>query len=137
MRKRMMAALGAAVLCIGSAQAAGPDRIDVFLVAGMTVSTTPADRQGIPVQVHRIDAVDRTLEQLSDGLAAEEALAEQQARERLNAAAQQEIREAYEPLVLAKRLGLEQVPAVVMDREAVVYGTTDLDRALREFEGRD
>ncbi len=129
--RRMMAVL----LLVGvSPVSADPGQIEVFVTTGTTVSTTPADRRGIPVEIHHVDAVDRATEALSQGLPADPDAAAAIAQERLDAQAHRDLEAAYEPLLRAYRLNIEQVPAIVFDGQAVVYGTTDLARGLREYE---
>lgn len=129
--RRMIAVL----LLVGAVPAwADPGHIEVFVTTDTTVSTTAADRRGVSVEIHHIDAVDRATEALSQGLPADPEAAAAIARERLDAQAHGNLEAAYDPLLRAYRLEIEQVPAIVFDGRSVVYGTTDLARALREYE---
>ena len=44
----------------------------------------------------------------------------------------QEMYQSYQDLALAFKNGIKAVPAVVIDKTYVVYGTTDVNRAIRE-----
>ena len=57
-------------------------------------------------------------------------------RERLNARSseiQQKFATAYQGVIDAWSLGVTKVPAMIVDRKYVVYGETDIDRALAKI----
>ena len=83
----------------------------------------------------QLDAADRLLQQLSHGLPADPVRAEAVAKQQLKASGklQQEIRNAYQDISDAWSLGVTKIPAVVVDRQYVVYGEPDVLRALDEI----
>jgi len=90
-----------------------------------------------PVQVIYLDEVQRLENALSEGLSADPEQAEKQALALLHSTKgqplQRELEGAYAALARAWSLGITHVPAVVMDGH-VVYGETDIARALKRIE---
>lgn len=78
-----------------------------------------------PVRLIELDAPARLQAQLNAQLTTDPAQAAAIARTSLA-----QLTEAWQELVDAWHLGVHTVPAVVVDRRYVVYGTTDVDAAL-------
>lgn len=60
--------------------------------------------------------------------------AQAQIQSRLQADAHQRLVQAYQDVAEAWRLGVDKIPAVVVDRRYVVYGETDVTRAVARVE---
>ncbi len=101
-------------------------------VVAFTLSAMPVEADG--ATVHVLDEGERLASALGTGLPADpgEALAE--ARRRLVAPEGRALRARLEAAtagkLLAARLGVEKLPAVVVDRRHVVYGVRDVRRAV-------
>ena len=123
-----LARIAAALACCPVLAAAGetPD------VVAFTLSSIPMRADG--AAVHELDLRDRLADAFGADLPAgpEAALAE--ARRRLEspegAALRRELVEAAAGNALAARLGIQKLPAVVVDGRYVVYGVRDVRRAL-------
>lgn len=98
------------------------------------------------VRLIQLDAGERLEAQLSTGLPTDPAQAALALRQRLQGPAGvrrgQELAAAQQGLVEAWSVGVQKLPAVVVDRRYVVYGETDVSQALaridayRQREGR-
>ena len=128
---RWLAAFGLSA-CLASPAVAEP-AIEVFTTAGEPVVNLP---QG--VAVIELDAPGRLDAELSQGLPADPDVAEAMMRERMATPEWQETADRYADsylgLVRAWQLGVEKVPAVVIDGRHVIYGQPDVAVALREAE---
>jgi len=84
------------------------------------------------VRVVALDAPRQIEAVLSEGLPPDPAQAAAIARERVaqNPDAHKQLRAAYEGVLLAYRLGIQKVPAVVVNRRYVVYGEHDVHAAV-------
>ncbi|QEA38648.1 TIGR03757 family integrating conjugative element protein [Pistricoccus aurantiacus] len=113
-----------------SAAAAG---VEVFTIAGEPVVNLPD-----AAVVVELDAPARLDAQISQGLPADPEQAEQVLQARMNnsewQAAFKRYAELYTGVARAWMLGVEKVPAVVVDSEYVVYGEPDVQAALEEIE---
>jgi integrating conjugative element protein (TIGR03757 family) len=124
-----------------------PCRFAGALLAGLLSSGTSVaqevwviTRSGNPLQgthasmrVIELDAAQRIEAELAAGLPSYPRQAEPIVRRRLQeggSALQQRMRTAYQGITDAWSLGITTIPAVVVDQRYVVYGETDLDRAL-------
>ena len=89
---------------------------------------------GHEVTVYRLDALHALIGRIEEQLPSDPTEEPQQARAALAALTSTErdgLREATEGLLRARyRYGLDRYPAVMLDGRAVVYGVTDLDRAV-------
>ncbi|MBK1734890.1 TIGR03757 family integrating conjugative element protein [Halorhodospira abdelmalekii] len=109
-------------------------RIEVF-VADEKTETKARQAASSQAAIYRVDQVQQRLRALESQLPDDPDEALDQARRSLNEAEKQRLEEALRAVALAVGLGIDQVPAVVIDRAAVVYGTTDPGEArqyLRE-----
>ncbi|MEQ5803571.1 TIGR03757 family integrating conjugative element protein [Halomonas sp. H10-9-1] len=118
--------------CLAGPALAGP-AIEVFTIAGEPAVNVPSG-----VAVIELDASGRLDAELSQDLPADPELAEAMMRERMATPEWQEMADRYADsylgLVRAWQLGVEKVPAVVIDGRHVIYGQPDVAKALREAE---
>lgn len=100
-----------------------------------TDSSHPVTSPAPDIPVVYLDAPERMQIDMFGTLPANAELAEKQARDVLSspafAAQQQQMAHAYQGLMKAWSLGLTKYPAVVFDDKWVVYGTTDVNVAVR------
>jgi len=129
----MRAALGFALIvaaCPGPGAAAGD-------VVAFTLSSMPL-RAGSDTTVHVLDERDGRAEAFGADLPADPERALVEAKRRLatpaGRAALQRIAAAAAGNALASRLGIEKLPAVVVDGRYVVYGVCDVARAVERVE---
>lgn len=118
------------------AQQASVSVVEVFANSAMHI--TPENSQGLPwrLDIYRLDALRQIERQLSQNLPQTEA--EAMAWLRANEA---RIRREVQPLAvqaangvaLAHYYRIERLPAIVIDRKAVVYGTTDVRAAVGRY----
>ena len=105
---------------------------DQFPLSGVTVSgDTP------PYQLFNLDAVARIEKRLGKDLPADEDKALALMKQRIAGVGQsqlnQELREAYQALILSMQYGLDRYPAVIFDQQVIVYGVTDLHAATKQY----
>ena len=136
----LMAALIIAPAALSSAYAEVPTeplRLDVFTTEDRPVrGATEFLRRhpGATLHVHRVDRIERFEAELSVNLSANLDKARSQALERLQGLSkerQEQLEQTANGLALALQLGIERVPAIVVDQARVIYGLTDLTAALR------
>lgn len=92
---------------------------------------------GPQVRVIELDAPARRVGELSKQLPAEPSRAAQLMRERLRRGGpdlQQRLASASQGVVDAWRCGVTKLPAIVVDRRYVVYGESNVERALARIE---
>jgi len=130
----MRAALGFALVLAGCP---GPGAVAAEVVA-FTLSSMPLRSTGGTATVHVLDARDGHAEAFGAGLPddPERALAEVKRRMATAAgrAALARLASAAAGNALAGRLGIEKLPAVVVDGRYVVYGVRDVARAVERVE---
>jgi integrating conjugative element protein (TIGR03757 family) len=83
--------------------------------------------------VYLLDGLQLLEAELSAGLPADETRAQKIAAERMRRLGphlQQRVANAARGLTLARQYGIERVPAVVINGGAIVYGVTDVERAV-------
>ena len=106
-------------------------------VVAFTLSSMPLRASGA-VEVHVLDARDAYAEAFGADLPGDPDRALAEARRRMETragrAALARIAEAAAGNVLAGRLGIEKLPAVVVDGRYVVYGVRDVARAVERVE---
>ena len=116
--------------CLAGPALAEP-AIEVFTTAGAPAVNVPSG-----VAVIELDASGRLDAELSQDLPADPELAEAMMRERMATPEWQEMADRYADsylgLVRAWQLGVEKVPAVVIDGRHVIYGQPDVAQALNE-----
>ena len=129
--RRWLAAFGQFV-CLAGPVLAEP-AIEVFTTAGEPAVNVPSG-----VAVIELDAPGRLDAELSQDLPADPNVAESMMRERMAMPEWHEIADRYADsylgLARAWQLGVEKVPAVVIDGRHVIYGQPDVAAALREAE---
>ncbi|OBX34926.1 hypothetical protein A8U91_03989 [Halomonas elongata] len=107
--------------------------VEVFTTAGQPVMNVPSD-----TAVIELDAPARLDTQLSAELPADRQQARQEALRRLQAPDWQAKREALKQATTgtarAWMIGVEKVPAVVVDSQYVIYGEADVAAALAEVQ---
>ena len=127
MSVRGVVSLALALAC--SAAAAEPETPDV---AVFTLSTIPVRSGG--AAVYELDRRDRLAAELGEGLPADLERARAEMRRRIESADSRQLlfglAEAADGNALAARLGIEKLPAVVVDGRYAVYGVRDVRRAL-------
>jgi len=88
-------------------------------------------------RVIQLDAAQHIEAELSAHLPTDPQQAAALIQQRLNqggSALQQRLREAYQGVTDAWSMGITTLPAVVVDQRYVVYGETDLDKALARID---
>ena len=121
-----------------------PRAIDVFVLADQAQQIREVETltdAGVQVQVHQLDAVDRWEREKSALLprTEDEATAVAEAKAMATAfteADQRTLIAGWHALRRADALGIKEVPAIVMNDRAVVYGLFDLAAAVRVWQGR-
>ncbi|MGH8650660.1 MAG: TIGR03757 family integrating conjugative element protein [Gammaproteobacteria bacterium] len=122
------------VLLVGShgLMAAEPGRIEVF-----TTARTPIARASTPaVRVYHLDLPTRIEAELSASLPQDREAATQLASAALQGTwrkSAETLTHAYRGLLKARRYGLQKLPAMVFDGQAVVYGVIDPEQALGDY----
>ena len=137
----LLAALITAATALSPAYAKVPTeplRLDVFTTEDrpMRGATEFLRRHpGAILYVHRVDHIELLEAELSLDLSADPDKARRQALERLQdlpKERQDELQQTAKGLALALQLGIERVPAIVIDQARVIYGLTDLTVVLRQ-----
>lgn len=129
---RLSAATAAVLISItwGKSAIAGTE---VFTVAGEPVQNVPTS-----AAVVELDAPGRLDARISQDLPADPSSAKQVLQSRMSAPewkqTLQDYGRFYQGVARAWMLGIEKVPAVVVDSQYVVYGEPDVGRALEEIE---
>jgi integrating conjugative element protein (TIGR03757 family) len=130
---RWLAAFGLSV-CLADSALAEPT-IEVFTTAGQPVINVPSG-----VAVIELDATGRLDAELSKDLPADAAEAVQVMQKRMASPEWREFADRYADsylgLVRAWQLGVEKIPAVVVDGRYVVYGQPDVALAMAEADER-
>jgi integrating conjugative element protein (TIGR03757 family) len=118
-----------------------PRIIEVFTttdvpITGETTVYRQPENLDLEIQIYQLDAIQQIESELSRDLASDPEQAESTVMERiqlLNADARAEIQNAATGLAKAMQYGIDRLPAVVFDGQAVVYGVTDLNAALGHY----
>ena len=90
----------------------------------------------IELQVYRIDGIQQLEAALSRHLSSDPAVAKRVALDRIQQLDNQSttrLRNAAIGLTKALQYGIDRYPAIVFDRQCVVYGVTDLGQALQRY----
>jgi integrating conjugative element protein (TIGR03757 family) len=104
-----------------------PRKVEVFANSAMHIANPGT------AAIYRLDALALLEEELSAGLPADEALAMPIAQERMRrmeSVIRTRAGNAAQGLEAALQYGIERIPAIVIDGQDVVYGITDVGRAL-------
>ncbi|MGH2708686.1 MAG: TIGR03757 family integrating conjugative element protein [Actinomycetota bacterium] len=130
-----MRALGGIFLgaMLATSAASEPPRLEVFTTARTPIATasTPA------VLVYNLDLPARIEGELSRRLPQDREAAAQLASGELQGAwrkSAETLTHAYQGLLKARQYGLQKLPAMVFDGQAVVYGVIDLEQALGDYQ---
>ncbi|MBR9881256.1 MAG: TIGR03757 family integrating conjugative element protein [Gammaproteobacteria bacterium] len=127
--RRWLAAFGLSACLVGPALA--EQTTEVFTISGQPVINVPSD-----AAVIELDAPGRLDALLSQQLPADPEVSAALMRERMATAEWQKTADRYADsylgLVRAWQLGVEKVPAVVIDGRYVIYGQPDVAEAIRE-----
>jgi len=118
---------------LATSAASEPPRIEVFTSARTPIATasTPA------VLVYNLDLPARIEAELSTRLPQDREAAAQIASAELQGAwrkSAETLTHAYQGLLKARQYGLQKLPAMVFDGQAVVYGVIDLEQALGDYQ---
>ena len=119
-----------------------PPVIEVFTSAERPLIKTDANdsggaSQGLAITVYEIDGIQSVERELSLDLPVEPQQSRQIVMQRiqnLDAPTRARMHSAATGLAKALQYGVERYPAVVFDGEAVVYGLTDLNIALEQYQ---
>ena len=117
------------ILALFASTGAIAQEILVFSDQHHPVHSIPAS-----VQVIDLDAVLHQEDALSADLSSEQGQAVETARLRLTTQQHHQLATAYQGIVDAWALGIQKIPAVVVDRKYVVYGEPDVQKALSRIE---
>lgn len=122
--------------------ARSPRSVDVFTTKEQLLESVEAfldDHPETTVRVYLIDAIERLEDELSRGLSAQPEQAKREALQRLQRLSKDKrarLEQTGKALALAMQLRVTRYPAVVFDQEQVVYGVTDLSRAMEFYRSR-
>ena len=88
--------------------------------------------------IHNLNAVEEWEDTFSVGLSPDEATARIQVEQRIDdiggqTAFNDQVLQAYSPLLRAVELGLMEYPSVVIDGKYVLYGTDDISAAIERY----
>ncbi len=95
-------------------------------------------QQGITVTIHDLTAGERMEAELSKGLTGTSEQAQQQLQQRFAAMGRQQLeaqlQTAFKAMIQSVTYHIDRYPAIVFNQgEAVIYGVTDLNQALRLY----
>ena len=99
------------------------------------VRALPKDNPEITIL--SLDAVQSIQDQLSEGLPNDETLARALVQQKIaeigRSKLEDELRTAYLPLGTMMAYGLDRYPVIIFDKQAVIYGMTDLSLAINRY----
>lgn len=134
---RQFARVVAIILAPSFVLAADLRAIDIFTTSARPVATSAvAADPTLALTVAEVDTIDRLNAALSERLPADPASAQIEVRKRLKSLRKDQIaalRKAAIGLATAVQLGVDRTPAIVFDKQAVIYGLTDLTDALNRY----
>ncbi|RRD56505.1 TIGR03757 family integrating conjugative element protein [Comamonadaceae bacterium OH2545_COT-014] len=110
--------------------------VEVFANSAMHITPEPGAARPWKMQLYRLDALQRIEQQLSRALPQGEAEASAwlQANEaRIRQQVTPQVVEAANGVALAHHYRINRLPAIVIDRKAVVYGITSVDAAIERY----
>ena len=98
--------------------------------------TSPSENKP-EITILSLDAVQSIQEQLSEGLPNDETLARALVQQKISeiglSKLEDELRTAYLPLSTMMAYGLDRYPVIIFDKQAVIYGMTDLSLAINRY----
>jgi integrating conjugative element protein (TIGR03757 family) len=106
-----------------------------FPIRGSDTSGVRQDALGT-VTHYDLDGIDQLQQTLSLGLPNDPGQAKQLVLQRfqsMDAAFSHRLENSGNGLVLAMHYGIDRTPAIVFDRQAVIYGVTDVDDAIEQY----
>ena len=125
------------ILAPGVACAADPRVIDIFTTSSRPVEVhAVAADPTIELNVVEVDTLERFNAKLSERLPDDPTSAQSEVRKRLailNKDKVAALRHTAIGLSTAAQLGVDRTPAMVFDKQAVLYGVTDLPEALNRY----
>ena len=111
--------------------------VEVFTATDVPVDTSPHRAAiDVSVEIYELDGIEQLEAELSRGLPPEPEAARRVAFARvgrLDQGQRQRVRRTALGLSKAMQYGIDWYPAIVFDRQAVVYGLTDLEQAVRQY----
>jgi integrating conjugative element protein (TIGR03757 family) len=121
-----------------AAEKVTPIRIEVFTAGDRPIWPPASDDIASlpPIELYEIDGVTRLEAELSDGLADNPETARRLVQERfgqIDGSRLDVARRSAAGLINAAEYGVDRYPAIVFDGNAVVYGVTDIGKALRQY----
>ncbi|WP_375576294.1 TIGR03757 family integrating conjugative element protein [Paracidovorax oryzae] len=132
MKRRIL--IAAAVCSAGAVWAQGaPSVTTVEVFANSATNLSTPSQPPYVLQVYRVDALAQLGRQFSARLPANEAQARaymQQQEAQIRARYEDQITQAANGMSLAMHYRLTRLPAVVINREAVIYGVADVQHAV-------
>lgn len=113
----------------------GVTTVEVFANSAMVI--TPPQAPPFQLKVYRLDSISRVQGMLNQGLPKTETearayMAKNQATIRRQI--EPVILESSQGLMLAQKYRLEKIPAIVVNQRTVVFGETNVDRALMQYQ---
>jgi integrating conjugative element protein (TIGR03757 family) len=118
-----------AILAMFASAGSQAQEILVFTDSQYPVLSVPEQ-----AQVFELNRAGQLEVSLSDGLNADQAYSAELARSRLNASTHRQLAQAYRGNVDAWSLGVQKIPAVVVDRQYVIYGEPDVEQAVSRIQ---
>ncbi|PLA73966.1 hypothetical protein CYQ88_08355 [Hydrogenovibrio sp. SC-1] len=124
-------ALTITMLLSSAANAVDVKSIDLFIEHGMIVKNQGYGRD-ISLKIHYVDSVDRVEKEISSDLPSDRDKAAAILKRRIaETDIGQKVAKAYLPALKAAKLGLQRIPAAVInDRQGIFYGSTDIAEIL-------
>ncbi|WCM90536.1 TIGR03757 family integrating conjugative element protein [Acidovorax sp. NCPPB 3576] len=131
----MMASLAQAQVILGDDLYRGITQVEVFANSAMLVTPQRSDRYKL--DIYRLDAMSRVEQSINQALPQNEAdarawLAANEARIRRQV--QPVVANAANGITLAMHYRIDRLPAIVVNRQTVVFGMTDVNAALAAFQ---
>lgn len=114
----------------------GAIQVDVFTTAAFPIEPEEIGETSADVHQYDLDGVAKFERRLAIGLPADPEGAREVVLERigtLTAVDSSELKSAADGIALAALLGVERVPAMVFNREAVIYGDRRIGDALSRY----
>ena len=135
--KRLLAILLAALALAGAAHAQGVLTVEVFANSAMHITPRPDQRLPYQLKVYRMDGLQQLEASINQQLPKNEgdARAWLQANQgRIKREVTPQAVAAAHGVALAHHYKIKRLPAVVIDRQAVVYGLTDVEAAIQRYQ---
>ena len=99
-------------------------------------SASPSENN-LEITILSLDAAQSIQDQLSEGLPNDETLARALVQQKIaeigRSKLEDKLRTAYLPLGTMMAYGLDRYPVIIFDKQAVIYGMTDLSLAINRY----